>query len=220
MNPLLLTFALISADPAPKPFAIEVLDEQTGGGVPLVELSTTSGITYITDSAGLVAFDEPGLLGQRVHFAIKSHGYEAHKDGFGFPGIALDTQPGGAATIKIKRRNIAERLYRVTGQGIYRDSALLGRQPPTKEPLINAKVTGSDSVMNAIYRGKLHWFWGDTNWPAYPLGLFDTPGATSELPKSGGLDPARGVDLTYFTGDNGFARATAKMPGEGPTWIR
>ena len=29
----------------------------------------------------------------------------------------------------------------------------------------------------------------------------------------------RGVDLEYFVGDNGFARATAKMPGEGPTWI-
>jgi hypothetical protein len=219
MNKLLLIFILLSADPATKPFAIEVVDEQTGRGVPLVELTTTSGITYVTDSAGLVAFDEPGLVGQRVHFAVKSHGYEARKDGFGFPGVALDTTPGGAATIKIRRTNIAERLYRVTGQGIYRDSVLLGCEPPMKQPLINSKVTGSDSVMNAMYRGKLYWFWGDTNWPAYPLGLFHTPGATSELPKKGGLDPARGVDLTYFTGDNGFARATAKMPGEGPTWI-
>jgi hypothetical protein len=96
---------------------------------------------------------------------------------------------------------------------------LLGREPPTKQPLLNAKVTGSDSVMNAVYRGKLHWFWGDTNWPAYPLGLFHTPGAVSVLPKDGGLDPARGVDLEYFTGAGGFARETAKMPGEGSTWI-
>jgi hypothetical protein len=115
--------------------------------------------------------------------------------------------------------NVAERLYRMTGEGIYRDSVVLGRQPPINQPLINAKVSGSDSVMTAVYRGRLHWFWGDTNWPAYPLGLFHTPGAISRLPVDGGLDPARGVDLEYFTGENGFARATAKMPGEGPTWI-
>jgi hypothetical protein len=28
-----------------------------------------------------------------------------------------------------------------------------------------------------------------------------------------------GVNLRYFTGENGFARAMAKMPGSGPTWI-
>src|SRR5207249_3871589 len=66
---------------------------------------------------------------------------------------------------------------------------------------------------------KLHWFWGDTNRPAYPLGLFHTSGAVSQLPAGGGLGPARGVDLEYFTGDDGFARACAKMPGDGPTWI-
>ena len=134
--------------------------------------------------------------------------------------MALDVSPGGSAQIKIKRLNIAERLYRVTGRGHLSRQRAAG--PPAadrKQPLLNAKVTGCDSVHNAIYRGKLHWFWGDTNWPAYPLGLFHTPGATSRLPADGGLDPARGVDLEYFAGDNGFARATAKMPGDGPTWI-
>jgi len=200
-------------------FAIQVVDEATGRGVPLVELTTTSGIAYVTDSAGLVAFDEPGLLNQQVFFHIKSHGYEAPADGFGFRAARLTTTPGETATVKIKRLNIAERLYRVTGQGIYRDSVLLGRTPPIQQPLLNAKVAGSDSVMNAIYGGRLYWFWGDTNWPAYPLGLFHTPGATSQLPSAGGLAPDRGVDLTYFAGDDGFARATAKMPGDGPTWI-
>jgi hypothetical protein len=209
---------LLGTSPAAPSFAIEVVDEQTGRGVPLVELTTTSGVTYVTDSAGVVAFDEPGLMNQRVFFAVKSHGYEFRPDGFGTRGVALDVSPGGSARLKIKRLNIAERLYRVTGSGIYRDSVLLGRQPPTKQPLLNAKVTGCDSVMAVIYKNRLHWFWGDTNWPAYPLGLFDTPGATSRLPADG-LDPSRGVDLEYFVGDNGFARATAKMPGEGPTWI-
>ena len=216
---MLLVLALAPVSALAQPFAIEVVDDQTGRGVPLVELTTTGNITYITDSAGLVAFDEPGLMNQRVHFAVKSHGYEFPKDGFGIRGVALETKPGGSAQIKIKRLNIAERLYRVTGQGIYRDTVLLGRKPPIKEPLLNAKVTGSDSVQNAIYGGKLRWFWGDTNRPAYPLGLFHMPGATSLLPAAGGLDPAAGVDLAYFAGDDGFARATAQMPGEGPTWI-
>src|SRR5262245_18025521 len=171
MNVAVLTLLLAVGENDPqRPFAIEVIDEQTGRGVPLVELTTTSGVTFVTDSAGLVAFDEPGLMNQRVFFAVKSHGYEFRPDGFGMRGVAFDVSPGGSAQVKIKRLNIAERLYRVTGSGIYRDSVLLGRQPPTKEPLLNAKVTGCDSVQNAIYRGKLHWFWGDTNWPAYPLG--------------------------------------------------
>ena len=202
-----------------RPFAIEVVDDATGRGVPLVVLTTTSGMTFVTDSAGLIAFDEPGLMDQTVYFEVQSHGYEIRKDGFGFPGVRLETKAGGSATVKLKRINIAERLYRVTGQGTYRDSVLLGRETPTKQPLLNAKVAGQDSVQNAIYRGKLRWFWGDTTWPAYPLGNFHMPGATSDFPDGGGLDPARGVDLTYFVGENGFARGTAQMPGEGPTWI-
>lgn len=202
-----------------QPMGFEVLDEQTGRGVPLVELTTTGGITLVTDSAGLAAFDEPGLMNQRVYFEVKSHGYELSPDGFGFRGVAVHTTPGGWATIRLRRKNIAERLYRVTGQGIYRDSVLLGRQPPLTQPLLNAQVIGSDSVVNAIYRGQLYWFWGDTHRPAYPLGLFHVPGAVSRLPTDGGLDPSVGVELNYFVGPDGFARATAQMPGDGPTWI-
>lgn len=220
MTVVVLSLTLvICAEPGSRPLAIEVLDEQTGRGVPLVELTTTSGVSYVTDSAGLVAFDEPGLMDRRVFFSVKSHGYEARKDGFGFAGVALDVTRGGSATIKLKRLNIAERLYRVTGQGIYRDSILLGRQPPIDRPLLNALVMGSDSVQNAVFRGRLYWFWGDTNRPAYPLGNFHTPGATSRLPADGGLDPAVGINLAYFTGPDGFAKATGKMPGDGPTWI-
>jgi hypothetical protein len=211
----LLLAVLITADP----FAIEVVDNQTGRGVPLVELTTTAGVTYVTDSAGLVAFDEPGLMDQRVFFSVKSHGYEPPKDGFGIQGVAVDVKPGGTARIKLKRLNIAERLYRVTGQGIYRDTVLLGREPPIKEPLLNAQVTGCDSVMTAEYRGRMHWFWGDTNQAAYLLGNFNVPGATTPLPSSGGLNPDRGIDLKYFVGPKGFAKAVCQMPGEGPTWL-
>jgi hypothetical protein len=202
-----------------RPFAIQIVDDATGRGVPLVELKTVNQQLFVTDSNGIAAIDEPDLVGQKIYFAIKSHGYEYAKDGFGFRGAAVTVTPGERQQLKIKRVNLAERLYRVTGGGIYRDSVLVGEPVPVKQPLLNAQVFGSDSVVNAVYRGKIHWFWGDTNRPSYPLGLFHVPGATSELPPQGGLDPAVGVNLNYFTDQTGFARAMAQMPGQGPTWI-
>ena len=202
-----------------KPFRLQVVDDETGRGVPLVELTTVNNIRYVTDSNGIVAFDEPGLMDQSVFFHVHSHGYQFPKDGFGFRGQALKAAPGGTATLKIKRLNVAHRLYRMTGAGIYRDSELSGVAVPIRQPLINGLVTGSDSVVNAIYEGKIYWFWGDTNRPGYPLGNYHVPGATSELPGKAGLDPQTGVDLTYFVDKTGFAKPTAQMPGDGPTWI-
>jgi hypothetical protein len=204
---------------AERPFAIVVVDDQTGRGVPLIELETVNRLRYVTDSNGVVAFDEPGLLGSKVFFHVRGHGYEFPQDGFGFRGRAIQTTPGGEITLRIKRMNIAERLYRITGQGIYRDSHLTGRQAPISQPVLNGLVLGSDSVVNAVFRGKLHWFWGDTLRVAYPLGNFHVPGAVSELPGHGGLDPAVGIDLSYLVDEQGFARPTCQMPGDGPTWI-
>lgn len=204
---------------AEAPFIIKVVDQATGRGVPLVELRTVNDVSWYSDSNGIVAFHEPGVMGQRVFFHVSSHGYEYPKDGFGFRGKALDLQPGGSAELKIQRRNIAERLYRVTGGGIYRESLLAGRPVPLQQPVLNGQVFGQDSVVNAVFRKRLYWFWGDTNRPAYPLGNYNVPGATSRLPADGGLDPETGVDLTYFVDEKGFAKSTCRMPGEGPTWI-
>src|SRR5438105_3879297 len=163
-----------------KYFKIQVVDDQSNRGVPLVELTSTADVSYFTDSNGIVAFDDPALMGREVFFHVKSHGYEFPKDGFGYRGVRLNVSEGGAATLKIHRLNIAERLYRITGEGIYRDTLLLGEKPPIKNPLINGLVSGQDSVMAIPYRGKIYWFWGDTNRPGYPLGNFGTSGATSE----------------------------------------
>src|SRR3954463_15483179 len=115
---------LVNAPAADRPFAIEVVDEQTGRGVPLIELQTVNNIRFVTDSNGIVAFDEPGLMDQTVFFRVKSHGYEYPKDSFGNRGKALRVEEGGEARLEVKRINIAERLYRVTGAGIYRDTLL------------------------------------------------------------------------------------------------
>ncbi len=200
-------------------FRIQVVDHQTGRGVPLVELRTVNNIRYLTDSNGIVAFHEPGLMGRDVFFHVESHGYEFLKDRFGYRGKRLRTTPGTGAVLKIDRINIAERLYRITGQGIYRDTILVGESAPLEHPVLNAQVAGQDSVYTCIYRGRLFWLWGDTNRPSYPLGHFWTAGAFSELPASGGLDPAVGVDLEYFVDDNGFSRPIARLKEKGLVWL-
>ncbi len=113
-------------------FAIRVVDDQTGRGVPLVELRTVDSTRYYTDSAGVVAFYRVGTDGACASFLRRQPRLRLPADGFGFRGVALDVTAGGQAEIKIARKNIAERLYRVTGAGIYRDTVLVGREPPLK----------------------------------------------------------------------------------------
>ena len=62
------------------------MDGENRPGVPLVELRTVNQIRYFTDSNGIVAFDEPGLMNRKVFFSIASHGYEVEKDSFGYRG--------------------------------------------------------------------------------------------------------------------------------------
>ncbi len=200
-------------------YAIEVVDDASGRGVPLVELRTTGRRAFYTDSAGLAAIDDPTLMGRRVFFHVSSHGYSYPKDGFGFAGVALDVEAGGRTRIAIHRENIAERLYRVTGAGIYEDSVRLGQNAPIREPLLNGGVVGQDSVLALPWGDRVFWFFGDTARLDYPLGLFHTSGATSLLPSAGGLAPGTGVDLTYFVGEDGFSRAMCPLEGAGAVWL-
>lgn len=201
----------------PKHFHISIVDTETGRGVPLIELRTVNGISHISDSVGNIAFYEPGLMETEVYFHVSGHGYAFPKDGFGYRGVRLTPVAGKKHVLKINRINLAQRLYRITGEGIYRDTTMLGLKPPIRQPLLNGKVLGSDSVVNSIYRGKLYWFWGDTNRPGYPLGNFEVSGATSALPTA--IDPDVGIDLKYFVNDSGFVKKMAPVSGKGPTWI-
>jgi hypothetical protein len=201
-------------------FTIRVVDDQTGRGVPLAELRTVNKVAWWTDSNGIVAFNEPGLMDMDVFFHASSPGYAYAKDLFDFRGVKLKPTVAGSATIKLKRLNIAERLYRITGQGIYRDSVLAGQPVPLQQPLLNGRVMGQDSVLATPYHGKIYWFWGDTDQPSFPLGNFGASGATSEWPGRGGLDPAAGVDLTYFANEAGFSKPMCQLPGPGAHWIQ
>jgi len=203
---------------------IRVVDAKTGRGVPLVELETVNHLKFVTDNAGRVAFHEPGLMGREIFFSVRSHGYEIKKDGFGIAGVRLTPKPGQVSEIKITRRNIAERLCRLTGEGLYRDSVLLGHPTPLPEPLGPARVAGQDSIQATIYRGKAFWFWGDTQRMEYPLGLFRMAGATTPAAaiKNAKFDPAGGIAYDYFVNPKTkFARAMMPLPErpEGVIWI-
>jgi len=198
-----------------QPFGIRIVDEATGRAVPLVELELVNDVRYISDSAGWVAFNEPGLMNSDVFFTVRSHGYEFPKDGFGYAGKTLKAVPGKSATLKIKRINIAERMCRLTGGGIYRDSVLLGKPVPLQQPVLNSQVFGQDGAVAAIYRGRAYWFWGDTDRPSYPLGHFGTAGATAALP----INPADGINYEYFTDKKGFSRPMFSIKKSFPVMV-
>jgi hypothetical protein len=222
LGALLLLFSVdthrdLFAQDSGKYFKIQVVDDQTGRGVPLVALRTGSDISYYTDSNGIIAFYEPSLMNQTVWFSVFSHGYESTKDETDCRVVTLATTPGDRAIVKTKRMNIAERLYRITGQDIYGESARLGLPIPIRHQGLNGKVLGQDTFIETLYKGKIYWFWGDTEGPAHWNG--HVSGATSELPGKGGLDPGVGIDLTYFVGPTGFCKAMCPFPGPGLVWI-
>ena len=209
---VLLTCSYSFANDATSQYAeILVVDQDTERGVPLVELTTVNHLHFVTDNAGRVALREPGLMERPIFFHVRSHGYEFPADGFGYRGTKLSLIPGQSVTLRLKRTNIAERLYRITGEGLYRDSVLLHHETPLDEPLGAGKVAGQDSAFGVPYRGRLFWFWGDTSRMSYPLGHFWMAGATSKMPESGGLDPSRGINLRYFVDDAGFSRPMCRL---------
>lgn len=212
--------SMLSGGAAQQPheyFSIAVVDEATGRGIPLVELQLANRLRFHTDSNGLVAFYEPGLMGREVFFSIKSHGYEFPERFLDERGRVLRPTPGQGVVLRMRRLNLAERLYRITGEGIYHHSVLLGQTPPIKRPLLNGGVLGQDTAVATVYRGKIYWFWGDT------IGTFQfngaVSGATSELPERGGLDPGIGIDFSYFVDASGFSKAMCPRPGPGLVWL-
>ncbi|EPX57826.1 hypothetical protein D187_004705 [Cystobacter fuscus DSM 2262] len=191
---------------------LRLYDKENNRGIPLVSFTTAWG-QYFTDSQGLIAYCDPDHMGS-VAYTLASHGYKTLT---GTVNVAWGTK----VELALERQNIAERLYRTTGGGIYRDSILLGYKTPLAQPLLNGKVYGQDSVISTVYKGKIFWTWGDTDRPAYPLGNFRTSAALSDLPASGGLNPQLGVNQTYYTGSDGFSRGIVEefAPTSNPTWL-
>ncbi len=202
------TFAL-------EPCRIEVVEKGSGWPVPLVELRTTHGVRLVTDNAGIIACDLPEAMGRETWFDVIGHGYEVPRDGFGMRGVRLKPEPGKTLRVEVERRNIARRLGRLTGGGIFAESQKLGREAEWRE----SGIFGCDSVLNAIHRGRLFWAWGDTTMPGYALGIFDTTSATTPMQPLASFEPPLKLRFDYFDDDKGRPRGVAKMPGSGPTWL-
>lgn len=111
---------------AAEPCRIEVVDKSCGWPVPMVELRTLHGARFVTDNAGLIAFDLPELMGRETWFDVIGQGYEVKKDGFGYAGVRLTPEPGGRHRIEVDRTIIARRLGRITGGGLFGESQKLG----------------------------------------------------------------------------------------------
>ena len=163
-------------------FAIRVIDGKNGRGIPAVRLKSLNKATYITDSHGYIAYYEPGLMDRQVYFEIDVEGYRAGLDRTGRHAVSLFVESQGEVTVPMERIQAAERLYRLTGHGIYRESRLLGRPVPIELPDLNSGVLGQDSNLGVVYRNKIFWVWGDTFLPGAYQGNFSVSAATSPLP--------------------------------------
>lgn len=201
-------------------FGIHVIDEATGRGVPLITLKTTNHIALTTDSAGWIVFDEPGLMNRVTYFSVEGPGYAMSKDGFGFAGVKLTPVAGKTVEVKVLRTNIAERMCRLTGQGIYRDSTLLGKEAPLPRPNLFADVMGQDSVQVVPWKGRYFWIFGDTLRANYPLGNYQSTAAWSDEPDKGGLDPEHGIHFEYVI-EEGKDSVAKMLPVEEPgaVWL-
>jgi hypothetical protein len=205
----------VTAQSAPTPCRIEVVEKDSGWPVPRVELRTPHGVSFFSDNAGVIAFDLPEMTGRNVWFEVSADGYEVPRDGLGFNGVRLKPEPGGTLRVEVQRTSLAKCLGRLTGAGLFAESQKTGTETAWKE----SGVAGCDSVQLAPYGGKLFWLWGDTILPDRALGLFHCSGATTEVRPFPSFDPTLRPDFDLFRDSDGRPRNIAQMPGDGPTWL-
>lgn len=198
-----------------EPCRIEVVEKGSGWPVPLVELRTTHQARFVSDNAGVIAFDLPELMGRETWFDVVGNGYEALKDGFGYRGVRLTPRPGATLKVELTRTIVAKRLGRLTGAGLFAESQKTGRECDWPE----SGVLGCDSVLAAEHRGRLFWAWGDTTLAHYPLGIFHASSATTPLAPLDSFVPPVRPKYEYFRDVAGRPRGVAQMPGDGPTWL-
>jgi len=197
------------------PCRLEIVEEGSGWPVPLVELRTTHGVRFVSDNAGVIAFDLPELMGRETWFDVIGHGYERSKDGFGYRGVRLKPEEGKTLRVEVRRTIIARRLGRITGAGLFAESQKTGRDLDWPE----SGVLGCDSVQNAVHSGRLYWLWGDTTLAHYPLGIFHMTGATTPVQALASLTPPVRLKFEHFRDGQGCVKGLAPMPGSGPTWL-
>lgn len=191
---VLLAGEMIASEGPSRAFGIHVVDETTGVGVPLVELRMVHGVSWVSDNAGWIYFHEPGLMDRELAWLVSGPGISYPKDGFGYACFRARSTPGQMVKLPVRQTTIATRVGRLTGQGLYRDSELLGKNVPVANGN-SVGLLGQDSVQAVVFQEKLFWLWGDTSIARYPLGNFHTTCAWTERD----ADPEKGLHYQYFT---------------------
>jgi hypothetical protein len=215
---MLLTILLtlpVRVQAATLPCRIEIVETDSGWPVPLVELLTTHQVRFVSDNAGIIAFDLPELMDRATWFDIQGHGYEVARDGFGYAGIRLTPRPGDTLRVEVRRSIIARRLGRLTGAGLFAESARFNPSDAGPE----SGVLGCDSVQTTLHDGRRFWLWGDTTLARYPLGVFHSTAAFTEAQPLVHYQPPLRLHFQPLTDTKGSPREVARMPGDGPTWL-
>jgi hypothetical protein len=215
MTRSLIVLFLASCSLIAAPCRVEIVDKENGWPVPLVELRSTHETLHVSDNLGLIAIDDPELLGREVWFHVKGHGYGVPKDGFGYEGFRATLKPGETFRIQVERRILAKRLGRLTGAGLYAEGEKLGIAPLVAD----SGIFGCDSVLTTRHGEGLFWLWGDSTLPGYPLGVFHSTAASTPLEPLESFAPPIALSFGYYRDDRGKPRGVAVMPGEGPTWL-
>ena len=185
-----------------QPCCIQVVEAGTGWPVPLVELRTLHQVRFVTDNAGVIAFDLPELMGRQTWFDVIGHGYEVPKDGFGMRGVRLTPEPGKTLKVEVERgRSLRGGWAGSRVEGSSQRARGSGGRLDWKE----SGILGCDSVQNAVHRGRLFWLWGDTTVTHYPLGIFHGTSATTAIRPLSSFEPPLHLRLDYFTDDQGQA---------------
>ena len=203
-------------------FRIRAVDRETGRGIPMVRFTVDSAsIDYYTDSAGVIAFDEAGLMGADVYFRVEGFGYQIPLNEHRERALVLHVRPGGTSEVELQRMLPGQRLYRITGLSPYRDSRLLGDAVPFRRSPLVSNVMGQDSVYIERYRDRLFWLWGDTFIPlSWQFDAHHEVTSATGPPPGDSFDPDVGVQFDYFTNDDGFPKKmVAPDDGGTMTWF-
>ena len=124
-----------------------MVEEGSGWPVPLAELRTTHNVRFVSDNAGVIAFDLPELMNRETWFFVEGHGYEVPKDGFGYRGVRL-IPAGGDAGGRGAAADPPGGGW-ITGGGLFGESQQCGDEAEWREQ----GVLGCDSVQTAVHRG-------------------------------------------------------------------
>ena len=204
------------------PFYIQVVDEDTGRGVPLVQISTQDWCVWWTDSNGIAAITDPDLQSDpatQIWVYTGTWGYTDPANNLEDPGRLFTVMPGTFARVEIRRNIRAERLYRFTGMGVFKDSLLAGLATPLSDPTDPtqaANVAGQDSTQVALYKGRAMYFFGDTLVRQQAFGVMQSTGASTALD----ADVSSFLELEYFSADNGTSPAPMVPVDEAFTWVQ